>query len=100
MDASLLRNVEKGLSPFHEEIVAAAKAAKVDYFIRTMPHGYDTTLDNEGSNLSQGQRQLLTIRDDDKILYMEHGTILEQGTHDELLVAGGKYAALYNSQFE
>lgn len=44
-----------------EEIIAAAKAAKVDYFIRTMPQGYDTMLDNEGSNLSVGQRQLLTI---------------------------------------
>lgn len=44
-----------------EEIIAAAKAAKVNYFIRTMPHGYDTMLDNEGSNLSVGQRQLLTI---------------------------------------
>lgn len=44
-----------------EEIVAAAKAAKVDYFIRTMPHGYDTMLDNEDTNLSAGQRQLLTI---------------------------------------
>ncbi len=44
-----------------EEIVAAAKAAKVDYFIRTMPQGYDTVLDNEASNLSAGQRQLLTI---------------------------------------
>lgn len=44
-----------------EEIVAAAKAAKVDYFIRTMPQGYDTVLDNEGANLSAGQRQLLTI---------------------------------------
>ena len=44
-----------------EEIIAAAKAAKVDYFIRTMPQGYDTMLDNEGANLSVGQRQLLTI---------------------------------------
>ena len=44
-----------------EEIIEAAKAAKVDYFIRTMPQGYDTILDNEGSNLSVGQRQLLTI---------------------------------------
>lgn len=44
-----------------EEIIAAAKAAKVDHFIRTMPQGYDTMLDNEGSNLSVGQRQLLTI---------------------------------------
>ena len=44
-----------------EEIVAAAKAAKVDYFIRTMPRGYDTVLDNEAGSLSAGQRQLLTI---------------------------------------
>lgn len=44
-----------------EEIQAAAKAAKVDYFIRTMPHGYDTILDNEAGNLSVGQRQLITI---------------------------------------
>ena len=44
-----------------EEIVAAAKAAKVDYFIRTMPQGYDTPLDNEAANLSAGQRQLITI---------------------------------------
>lgn len=44
-----------------EEIIAAAKAAKVDYFIRTMPKGYDTVLDNEASNLSAGQKQLLTI---------------------------------------
>ena len=44
-----------------EEIVEAAKAAKVDYFIRTMPKGYDTMLDNEASNLSAGQKQLLTI---------------------------------------
>lgn len=44
-----------------EEIVAAAKAAKVDYFIRTMPQGYDTVIDSEGSSLSVGQHQLLTI---------------------------------------
>ena len=44
-----------------EEIVAAARAALVDYFIRTMPQGYDTVLDNEAANLSAGQRQLLTI---------------------------------------
>lgn len=44
-----------------EEIKAAAKAAKVDYFIRTMPKGYDTILDNESDNLSVGQRQLITI---------------------------------------
>ncbi len=133
-----------------DEIVEAAKAARVDHFIRTMPQGYDTVVDNDGSNLSQGQRQLITIariflrnppviildeatssvdtrteveigramdrlmhgrtsfviahrlstiRDADLILYMDHGTIVEQGTHDSLLEAGGAYAALYNSQF-
>ena len=134
-----------------EEIVAAAKAAKVDYFIRTMPQGYDTMLDNEAANLSAGQRQLITIarvflcnppviildeatssvdtrteveigkamkklmsgrtsfviahrlstiRDADTILFMEHGNIIEQGNHKELLAKKGAYAALYYSQFE
>lgn len=133
-----------------EEIRAAAKAAKVDYFIRTMPKGYDTVLDNEAANLSMGQRQLITIarvflcdppvlildeatssvdtrteveigkamkklmygrtsfviahrlstiRDADMILYMEHGNILEQGSHRELLKQNGAYAELYYSQF-
>ncbi len=134
-----------------EEIIAAAKAAKVDYFIRTMPQGYDTMLDNEAANLSAGQRQLITIarvflcnppiiildeatssvdtrteveigkamktlmsgrtsfviahrlstiRDADMILFMEHGNIIEQGNHQELLAKKGAYAALYYSQFE
>ncbi len=134
-----------------EEIVAAAKAAKVDYFIRTMPQGYDTMLDNDAANLSAGQRQLLTIarvflcnppilildeatssvdtrteveigkamkalmsgrtsfviahrlstiRDADMILYMEHGNIIEQANHQELLAKKGAYASLYYSQFE
>ena len=134
-----------------EDIVAAAKAAKVDYFIRTMPQGYDTMLDNDAANLSAGQRQLLTIaraflcnppilildeatssvdtrteveigkamkalmsgrtsfviahrlstiRDADMILYMEHGNIIEQGNHQELLAKKGAYASLYYSQFE
>ena len=134
-----------------EEIVQAAKAAKVDYFIRTMPQGYETMLDNEAANLSAGQRQLLTIarvflcdppiiildeatssvdtrteveigkamqklmkgrtsfviahrlstiRDADIILFMEHGNIIEQGSHQELLAKNGAYAALYYSQFE
>lgn len=133
-----------------EEIISAAKAAKIDYFIRTMPQGYDTLLDNEGSNLSVGQRQLLTIarvflcnppilildeatssvdtrteteinkamhelmkgrtsfviahrlstiRDADIILFMENGTIIEQGNHQELLKKKGAYATLYYSQF-
>lgn len=134
----------------HKQIVAAAKAAHVDHFIRTLPNGYDTVLDNEAANLSIGQRQLLTIarvfladpailildeatssvdtrteeqiaaamnalmehrtsfviahrlstiRDADLILYMEHGDILEQGTHEQLMKKNGAYAHLYNSQF-
>lgn len=133
-----------------EEIRAAAKAAKADYFIRTMPQGYDTVLDNDVGNLSAGQRQLITIarvflcnppviildeatssvdtrtemeigkamktlmkgrtcfviahrlstiRDADMILFMENGTITEQGNHKELLAKNGAYAALYYSQF-
>lgn len=133
-----------------DEIKSAAKSAKVDYFIRTMPKGYDTILDNESDNLSIGQRQLITIarvflcnppviildeatssvdtrtemeiskamkrlmkgrtsfviahrlstiRDADIILYMEHGNIIEQGNHKELLEKNGAYATLYYSQF-
>lgn len=133
-----------------EEIVAAAKAANADHFIRTLPEGYDTILNEEASNISQGQKQLLTIarailanpailildeatssvdtrtevqiqkamdhlmkgrtsfviahrlstiRDADLILVMNHGTVIEKGTHEELLQEGGFYADLYNSQF-
>lgn len=134
-----------------EEIQAAAKMAKIHYFITTMPQGYDTMLDNDAANISVGQRQLLTIarvflcnppilildeatssvdtrteveigkamkrlmqgrtsfviahrlstiRDADRILFMEQGNIIEQGSHRELLAKGGAYAALYNSQFQ
>lgn len=133
-----------------EEIVRAAKAAQADHFIRTLPEGYDTVLNEDASNISQGQRQLLTIarailadpailildeatssvdtrtevqiqtamaelmkdrtsfviahrlstiRDADLILVMNHGSVIEQGTHQELLAQGGFYAELYNSQF-
>lgn len=133
-----------------EEVEAAARAAHVDFFVRTLPHGYDTMLSNDAENISQGQRQLLTIAramltdpailildeatssvdtrteqaivrameaimenrtsfviahrlstivDADLILVMEKGTIIEQGTHVELLAAGGAYAELYRSQF-
>lgn len=133
-----------------EEIVDAAKAAHADRFIRTLPEGYNTVLNEEASNISQGQRQLLTIarailadpsilildeatssvdtrtevyiqkamhklmqgrtsfviahrlstiRDADLILVMNHGSVIEKGTHTELLAAGGFYADLYNSQF-
>jgi len=133
-----------------EEVVEAAKAAFADHFIRTLPEGYDTVLNEEASNLSQGQKQLLTIarailadpailildeatssvdtrteaniqkamnrlmegrtsfviahrlstiREADLILVMNRGTVIEQGTHEELLAQNGFYADLYNSQF-
>ncbi len=132
------------------EIVRAAKTAQADHFIRTLPENYDTVLTQDASNLSQGQKQLLTIaravladpailildeatssvdtrtevliqeamialmkgrtsfviahrlstiRGADTILVMNHGSIVEQGTHEELLAQGGFYAELYNSQF-
>ena len=128
----------------------AAKAAHADHFIRTLPEGYNTVINEEASNISQGQKQLLTIarailadpavlildeatssvdsrtevliqkamtalmhgrtnfviahrlstiRDADLILVMNHGSIIEQGTHLELLERRGFYADLYNSQF-
>ncbi len=133
-----------------EEILAAARAAHVDHFVRTLPHGYDTVIDDDASNLSQGEKQLLTIarafladpqilildeatssvdtrtevliqramarlmkgrtsfviahrlstiRDADTILVMNHGRIIEQGSHEELLARHGFYYDLYNSQF-
>lgn len=133
-----------------EQIIQAAKAAYADHFIRTLPEGYNTILNEEASNISQGQKQLLTIarafladpeilildeatssvdtrteiqiqkamtelmkgrtsfviahrlstiRDADLILVMNHGTIIEKGTHEELLAQHGFYADLYNSQF-
>ncbi len=134
-----------------EQIVEAAKATYVDRFVRTLPAGYDTVLDDEASNVSAGEKQLLTIaraflsqptvlildeatssvdtrtevlvqramaalrkdrtsfviahrlstiRDADLILVMEHGDIVEQGTHNELIKLSGPYAKLYQSQFE
>ncbi|URZ86611.1 ABC transporter ATP-binding protein [Floricoccus penangensis] len=132
------------------EVVDAAKTANVDHFIRTMPEGYEMLINSEGDNVSQGQKQLLTIaravisdpkilildeatssvdtrlevliqkamdkvmegrtsfviahrlstiRDADLILVMKQGSIVEQGTHEELLAQGGLYSNLYNSQF-
>jgi ATP-binding cassette subfamily B multidrug efflux pump len=133
-----------------EEILAAAEAAHVDHFVRTLPLGYDTVIDDDASNLSQGERQLLTIaraflanpqilildeatssvdtrtevlvqramsrlmkgrtsfviahrlstiRNADEILVMNHGRIVEQGTHESLLARQGFYHSLYTSQF-
>ena len=133
-----------------EAVVQAAKAAQADHFIRTLPDNYGTVINEEATNLSQGQKQLLTIarafladpailildeatssvdtrtevliqaamaqlmrgrttfviahrlstiRTADVILMMEHGHIVEKGTHQTLLAAGGRYAALYRSQF-
>ncbi|GAB4085302.1 ABC transporter ATP-binding protein [Myceligenerans cantabricum] len=134
----------------HEEFLRSVRATHVDPFVRTLPDGYDTQLDDEGSSLSAGEKQLLTIarafladpeilvldeatssvdtrtevlvqeamhrlrqgrtafviahrlstiRDADVILVMEHGDIVEQGSHAQLLAAGGPYARLYDSQF-
>lgn len=134
----------------HDEVVAAAEVTHVDRFVRTLPDGYGTVIDDEGGNVSAGEKQLITIarafladpailvldeatssvdtrtevlvqhamaalrkgrtsfviahrlstiRDADTILVMDRGAIVEQGTHRELLAAGGAYAALYASQF-
>jgi ATP-binding cassette subfamily B multidrug efflux pump len=133
-----------------EQVIEAATATYVDRFVRTLPEGYETVLDDDGSNVSMGERQLITIaraflarpailildeatssvdtrtevliqhamnslrqgrtsfviahrlstiRDADVILVMEDGQIVEQGTHDDLLAAGGAYARLYAAQF-
>jgi ATP-binding cassette subfamily B protein len=132
-----------------DEIHAAASAARVDHFTRTLPRGYDTVLDDDATAVSQGEKQLLTIarafladpqilildeatssvdtrtevliqeamgalmkdrttfviahrlstvRHADKILVLEHGTVAEIGTHDELLARAGRYAELMAHQ--
>jgi ATP-binding cassette subfamily B protein len=133
-----------------EQVIEAAKAAHVDRFVRTLPDGYDTVIDDEGAGVSAGEKQLITIaraflaqpsilvldeatssvdtrtevliqramatlrtgrtsfviahrlstiRDADVILVMENGSIVEQGSHDELISAKGAYARLYDAQF-
>jgi ATP-binding cassette subfamily B multidrug efflux pump len=133
-----------------DRVVEAARATHVDHFVRTLPDGYDTVVDEEGTNVSAGEKQLITIaraflvepailildeatssvdtrtevliqramsslragrtsfviahrlstiRDAHLIIVMESGQIVEQGSHDELLAAGGAYARLYAAQF-
>jgi len=133
-----------------DDLLAAAKATYVDRFVRALPAGYDTVIDEEAANVSSGEKQLITIarafladpailildeatssvdtrtevlvqhamaalragrtsfviahrlstiRDADLILVMDGGRIVEQGTHRELLAAGGAYAALHQAQF-
>ncbi|WP_084003566.1 ABC transporter ATP-binding protein [Agromyces aureus] len=149
---SIRENIRYGReSATDEEILEAARATYVDRFVHSLPDGYDTVLDEEASNVSAGEKQLITIarafvaqpsvlildeatssvdtrtelllqnamaalregrtsfviahrlstiRDADLILVMEHGDIVEQGSHDELIAREGAYWRLYNSQFE
>ena len=134
-----------------EEVVAAAKAARIHHYIMRLPEGYDTVISEDGGNISKGQKQLLTIaramlyntqmlildeatsnvdtnterevqramqelmkgkpsfvivnrlstiQHADNILVMEHGEVVEQGTHEELMRKKGTYYRLYAAQFE
>jgi len=148
---SIRDNIAYGrINATDDEIMEAARQAYVDRFVHSLPDGYDTVIDDEASNISAGERQLITIarafvarpqvlildeatssvdtrtellvqramadlrkdrtafviahrlstiRDADVILVMEHGSIVEQGNHTELLAAKGAYARLYEAQF-
>ncbi|MDN6399834.1 MAG: ABC transporter ATP-binding protein/permease [Brachybacterium sp.] len=148
---TIRENIRYGrLDATDEEVIAAARATFVDRFVHTLPEGYDTVIEDEGANVSAGERQLITIarafladpallildeatssvdtrtevlvqeamaalrtdrtsfviahrlstiRDADVILVMEHGDIVEQGSHEALLEAEGAYHRLYWSQF-
>ena len=150
--ASVMENIRYGrLDAADEEVIAAAKTANADAFIRRLQNGYDTVLEGDGANLSQGQRQLIniaraalskapvlvmdeatssvdtiterqiqegmdalmkdrttfviahrlsTIRNSDMIMVLEHGRIIERGTHTELLQRQGRYYELYTGKAE
>ncbi len=149
---TVTENIKYGNENANEtQVIEAAKAAHVHHFIKTLPKGYSSILNEESDNISAGQKQLLTIarvilanpkilildeatssidtrtelqiqdamdnlmkgrtsfiiahrlstiKNADLILVMNHGDIIEQGTHEELLAKDGFYAELYNSQFE
>ena len=104
---SIMENIRYGrLDATDEEVIEAAKAAHAHHFIQTLPGGYQMELNEDASNVSQGQKQLLTIArailadNPVLILVMKDGDIIEQGTHEQLLAQKGFYADLYNSQFE
>jgi ATP-binding cassette subfamily B protein len=149
---TVIENIRYGrLDATDEEVMEAAKTANAHSFIERLENGYDTVLEGDGSNLSQGQRQLLniaraavskapilildeatssvdtrtekqiergidrlmknrttfviahrlsTVRNSNKIIVLEHGEIVEQGTHEELLKMRGRYYQLYTGAVE